>query len=66
MALQLTPPTKNVFYLSTLVAIAAVVLYLLGVFGVIGGGFESIAHLTFWIAILAWVLMTAGVAMKGV
>ncbi len=66
MALQLTPPTKNVFYLSTLLAIVAIVLYLLGVFGVIGGGFESIAHITFWVAIVAWALMTAGVAMKGV
>jgi hypothetical protein len=66
MALRLTPPTKNIFYLSTLCAIVAFVLYLLGVFGVIGGGFASIAHFTFWIAMLGWALMTAGVAMKGV
>jgi len=66
MALRLTPPTKNVFYLSTLCAIVAFVLYLLGVFGVIGGGFAVVAHIAFWIAILGWALMTAGVALKGV
>lgn len=66
MALRLTPPTKNIFYLSTLCALVAVVLYLLGVFNVIGGGFAAIAHIVFWIAVLGWALMTAGVAMKGV
>ena len=66
MALRLTPPTKNVFYLSTLLAVVAIVLYLCGVGGVIGGGFEAVAHFAFWIAIIAWGLMTAGVAMKGV
>jgi hypothetical protein len=65
MALRLTPPTKNIFYLSTLCAIAAVVLYLLGVFGVIGGEVPVLA-VAFWIAILGWALMTAGVALKGV
>lgn len=66
MALQLTPPTKNVFYLSTVLAIIALVLYFLGVFGLIGGGFAVVGQYAFWVAILAWVAMTAGVAMKGV
>jgi len=65
MALRLTPPTKNIFYLSTLCAIVAFVLYLLAVFGVVVGGFPMLA-IAFWIAILGWALMTAGVAMKGV
>ena len=65
MALRLTPPTKNVFYLSTLCAIVAVVLYLLGVLGVIEPGFPAVV-VAFWIAMLAWALMTAGVALKGV
>ncbi len=64
MALRLTPPTKNIFYLSTLCAIVAIVLYLLGVFGVIAGA--PVLAMAFWIAILGWALMTAGVAMKGV
>jgi hypothetical protein len=66
MALRLTPPTKNIFYLSVLLAIVAIVLYLLGVFGGISGGFAAVAHYAFWIAILGWGLMAAGVAMKGV
>ncbi|HUW72601.1 MAG TPA: hypothetical protein VMW05_00985 [Methyloceanibacter sp.] len=65
MALRLTPPTKNIFYLSTLCAIVAFVLYLLGVFGGVGGGFPMLP-IAFWVAMLAWGLMTAGVAMKGV
>jgi len=65
MALRLTPPTKNIFYLSTLCAIVAFVLYLLAVFGVVVVGFPMLA-IAFWIAILGWALMTAGVAMKGV
>ncbi|HUU24375.1 MAG TPA: hypothetical protein VMW68_02240 [Methyloceanibacter sp.] len=66
MAVRLTPPTKNIFYLSVLCAVVAIVLYLLGVAGVVGGGFAAVAHIAFWIAILGWGLMTAGVALKGV
>jgi hypothetical protein len=66
MALQLTPPTKNIFYLSNLCALVAFVLYLIGVLDVLDGGFAAIAHFTFWIAMLAWGLMTAGVTAKGV
>ncbi len=66
MALRLTPPTKNVFYLSVVCAVVAIVLYLLGVLGVIDGGFASIAHIAFWAGMLGWGLLMAGVAMKGV
>lgn len=66
MALRLTPPTKNVFYLSVICAVVAVGLYLLGALGLIGGGFAAVAHFAFWIAVLGWALLMAGVAMKGV
>jgi small-conductance mechanosensitive channel len=66
MAIQLTPPTKNVFYLSIICAVVAIVLYILGVLGVIGGGFMAVAHIAFWIGMLGWALLMAGVAMKGV
>jgi hypothetical protein len=66
MALRLTPPTKNMFYLSSALAIIAVVLYLLGVFGIVVGGFAAVGQYAFWGAFLAWVAMTAGVCMKGV
>ena len=65
MAVRLTPPTKNIFYFSTLCAIIAFILYLCAVFGVVGGGFPMLA-IAFWVAFLAWGLMTAGVALKGV
>lgn len=66
MAIRLTPPTKNVFYLSIVCVVVALVLYLLGVLGVIDGGFASISHFAFWAAMLGWAMLTAGVAMKGV
>jgi hypothetical protein len=65
MAVGLTPPTKNIFYLSTLCAIVAFVLYILAMLGVVGGGFPMMP-IAFWAAMLAWGLLTAGVAMKGV
>ncbi len=65
MALRLTPPTKNIFYLSTLCAIVAFALYLLGVLGIIGAEVPTLA-VAFWVAMLSWGLMTAGVALKGV
>ncbi|MCB1443940.1 MAG: hypothetical protein KDJ72_13050 [Methyloceanibacter sp.] len=66
MALRLTPPTKNIFYLSVVCAVVAFVLYVLGVFNIVDGGFASVSHIAFWVAMLGWGLMTAGVAMKGV
>ena len=66
MAMRLTPPTKNVFYISVICAVVAFVLYLLGVFGIIDGGFASVSHFAFWAAMLGWGMMTAGVDMKGV
>lgn len=65
MAVRLTPPTKNIFYLSTLCAVVAFVLYILAMLGVVGGGFPMMP-IAFWVAMLAWGLLTAGVAMKGV
>ncbi len=64
--MRLTPPTKNIFYLSIICAVVAVGLYLLGVLSLIGGGFVAVAHFAFWIAVLGWGLLMAGVAMKGV
>jgi hypothetical protein len=65
MALRLTLPTKNIFCLSTLCAIIAFALYLLGVLGIIGAEIPTLA-VAFWVAMLSWGLMTVGVALKGV
>jgi hypothetical protein len=59
---KLTPPTKNVFNLSILLGIVAIVMYLANVFGI----FAVPMALAFWVAVAAWGLLTAGVAMKGV
>ena len=66
MAVQLTPPTKNVFYISVVLAVVSFVLYLLGVFGVIGGGFPAVSYYAYWLALLGWLAMTIGVAFKGI
>ncbi|HUU25312.1 MAG TPA: hypothetical protein VMW68_07075 [Methyloceanibacter sp.] len=60
--MRLTPPTKYVFYSSIVLALAAFVLYLLGVFG----GVDGASHFAFWGAMAAWLAMTVGVAAKGV
>jgi len=64
--MQLTPPTQNTFYVSVFLGLAGLILYLLGVFGVIEGGFQAIAHYAFWAALLGWLAMTIGVAAKGI
>jgi len=66
MAVQLTPPTKNIFYLSVGLGVLSIALYLLGVFGVIGGGFQAVSQCAFWLAVLGWLAMTVGVAFKGI
>ena len=60
--MRLTPPTKYVFYSSVVFGVSALVLYFVGVIGVI----EYTLHFAFWIAIVAWLSMTAGVVAKGV
>ena len=60
--MRLTPPTQYVFYSSFVLAGAALVLYVLGVLGVVDGAF----HFAFWAAIVAWLALTVGVAAKGV
>lgn len=62
MATRLTPPTKMVFNISVILGVIAVLLYLLNVFSILA----TPMHLAFWIAVAAWGLLTAGVAMKGV
>ena len=64
--MQLTPPTKNVFYVSFALGVLSIVLYLLGVSGVIGGGFQAVSHYAFWLAVLSWLAMTVGVAFKSI
>ena len=61
-AMRLTPPTRYVFLSSIVLALAAVTLYFLGVFGVVDGAY----HFAFWVAIVAWLALAAGAAAKGV
>jgi hypothetical protein len=60
--MRLTAPTKYVFFSSVVLGLAALAIYFLGVFGVV----EDTFHAAFWIAIVAWLAMTVGVAFKGI
>jgi hypothetical protein len=60
--MRLTPPTGYVFFSSIVLGLAALALYVLGVFGVVDGAF----HFAFWAAIVAWLALIAGVWAKGV
>ena len=59
--MRLTPPTHYVFLSSIVLAVAAVTLYVLGVFGLVDGAY----HFAFWVAI-AWLALAVGAAAKGV
>jgi len=63
--MRLTPPTKNVFFFSVLLAVLALIVYVLGLFGIFGG-VPLALHIAFWLAGLAWIAVAAGVALKGV
>ncbi|MEG6510099.1 hypothetical protein V6C03_14105 [Methyloligella sp. 2.7D] len=66
MAVRLTPPKKNVFWFSVALGALALILYFVGIFGFIDGGFTAIHHYVFWIIVVGWAALIAGVAMKGV
>lgn len=60
--MRLTPPTRYVFLSSIVLALAAVTLYVLGVFGLVDGAY----HFAFWVAIVAWLVLAVGAAARGV
>ena len=66
MAVRLTPPTKNQFYLSICLGVLSIVLYLFDLFGVIQANSQIMSHVVFWLAVLAWLAMTIGVVFKGI
>jgi hypothetical protein len=66
MAMRLTPPTKNQFYLSICLAVLSIVLYLCNLFGLVTTNSQVMSHVAFWLAVLAWLAMTIGVAFKGI
>ena len=55
--MKLTPPTKNVFYASVVLA----VLGLIAKFGILG----FLAPYAFWLVVVAYVLLALGNTMKG-
>jgi len=55
--MKLTPPTKNVFWISVVVAAVG----LIGKFGVVG----FLAPYAFWLLLVAFVLLVLGNTMKG-
>jgi len=55
--MRLTPPTKNVFWISVVVAAVG----LIASFGVVG----FLAPFAFWLVLIAYILLALGVALKG-
>jgi hypothetical protein len=55
--MRLTPPTKNVFWISVAVA----VIGLIASFGVVA----FLTPFAFWLVLIAYVLLALGVALKG-
>ena len=55
--MKLTPPTRNVFYASVVLA----VLGLIAKFGILG----FLAPYAFWLVVVAYVLLALGNTMKG-
>ena len=53
--MRLTPPTKNVFYLSVILAVVGLVFFFV----------PAVAGYAFWVALIAYVLLALGVALKG-
>ncbi len=67
MALQLTPPKKTIFQLSLFLGLLGLVVYGLAAFGLVDADYyPAIYHYAFWAALFGWLVMTAGVAIKGV
>ena len=64
-AVKLNAPTRWVFYASVLFGGLAVLIYFLGVLGLIGGGFLPLSYHAFWLAVVAWLMLVAGVTLKG-
>jgi len=60
--MRLTTPTKYVFFSSIVLAVAAIVLYVLGALGLVDASY----HFAFWVAMVAWLALAVGVAAKGV
>lgn len=60
--MRLTPPTQYVFYASVVLGVAALVLYGLGVLGLM----DAAHHFAFWTAMVAWLGLVVGVAARGV
>jgi hypothetical protein len=60
--MRLTTPTNYVFFSSIVLAAAAVVLYVLGLMGVVDASY----HFAFWVSMVAWLALAVGVAAKGV
>ena len=59
--MRLTPPKKNVFIISLILAIIAVVVKLLAYFIII----PVLPVLVFWILAASWLLLVLGIALKG-
>ena len=56
--MKLTPPTKNVYWIATVLAV-------LGLIGELTSVVAFLSNYSFWFALVAFVLLWLGVSMKG-
>ncbi len=61
--MKLTPPTNMVFRISMAIWILALLLYTVSVFTI---GFAPVAIFGYWLAMISWGVLAAGIALKGV
>ncbi len=64
--MRLSPPKQWVFFVSLTLGVLAVLLFVFGSLGMLGGGFGKYVMFAYWLAVIAWALLAAGVAFKGV
>jgi len=66
MAVQVTPPTKNMLYFAIALGVIAILLYIIGVLGFVDGGFGFIGHFAFWVSMAALVALVVAVTSRGI
>ena len=64
--MRLSSTKQWVFFVSLTLGVLAVLLFVFGSLGLLGGGFGSVVMLAYWLAVIAWALLAVGVAFKGI
>ncbi|MGD8813054.1 MAG: hypothetical protein PVI78_01105 [Anaerolineales bacterium] len=60
--MRLTPPKKNTFWISLIIAVLGLVAYIAGLLGI---EHAWLPHLIFWLPAVGYILLALGNALKG-